>query len=277
MQPQTLLRNYTYGSNNPTSITDPSGLYGDDVHVDMTHQYVYALAVLLAPNEDPALLANLITEGDINVDRSHALWSAPTWVGGCTECHFCDRSRTLRHANEALTRCNPFLFGASLHQLQDFFSHWNEGYTWQHALDYRRSGGNKGRPPDKIADFFEGEHCFQGEYGLECYASPYEPHLREEVRADLAARNPALNMDGLSDDDLINLYLRADGDHVEERSYFGLHTDKSFMASAREEEMRSMTVLYVIQFMLRISSSSCQCATSQPIPDDATVKEFLRQ
>lgn len=172
--------------------------------------------------------------------------------------------------------CNPFLFGAALHQVQDFFSHANEGYTWEHASDTLRSGGNTGRPQYLIDDFFTGEHCMRLQNGLECWPSPYDAHSKEDVVANLRLKNPALNLNGFSDNDLINLYLRVDGGHAEERSYFGFHTDKSFVGSAREQEMRRMTAAFIALFMSRISSGSCQCPTSQPTPDDSTIKGLLQ-
>lgn len=63
------------------------------------------------------------------------------------------------HMDEALESCNPYLFGSALHQLQDYFSHWNEGYTRSHAGDTMRAGAKTGgRSPDLLSDFFKGWH-----------------------------------------------------------------------------------------------------------------------
>lgn len=74
----------------------------------------------------------------------------------------------------------------------------------------KTSGGKSHRLELLLEDFFLGGHFENyGEIPL-WIESPYPAHPRDEVIAEIQSRNPVINLDGLNDDDLIDLYLRRD-------------------------------------------------------------------
>jgi hypothetical protein len=85
---------------------------------------------------------------------------------------------------------------------------------------------------------------------------------------------------GLSDDDLIDLYLRKDildpnwPSHKKERNYFGLDPDKYFEGSERDKDMESQTRCYILQFLCSITDP---CGIDWKKPEDETIKEFLTE
>jgi hypothetical protein len=273
---------WLYVEGNPVNRADPTGLYGPEVHSELTHRVVLELgpiASVVSPIHGLNALANRIADGNQHVDDAVGTLDP---IVSCRECHFYPLPKTMKHVEEAVKAVNPYLFGASLHQLQDWYSHWKEGYT----------GGGAGHAPHDVLagkwtggrtwiqrqDFFKGWHL---EPVFPYYRpSPFPAHPKEEVIANLKRRNPGIVLAGLSDDDLISLYLRKDTidtanwqTRKAERNYFGYVTDLSIPSSAREKEMYSMTKVYVLDFLLRISEDGCLVDWS--IPDDDTIKALL--
>lgn len=103
--------------------------------------------------------------------------------------------------------------------------------------------------------------------------SPYPPHPKEEVRAFLRRTNPEANIDGLSDDALIDLYLRRDqGRDLTMRDHFGFDPDRYIPGSARDKLMEGFTRYYIRKFMEVILADPCATSCSDDI--DA-IKELL--
>jgi len=277
------LNPYLYVVVNPLNAVDPSGWYHRDVHLDLTKRLVLELA---CGWPDAEKLANTIAEWDQHVDDALVLSS-----GICRECHFCDKTRTDIHINEAINRSNPFLFGATLHQFQDFYSHWNEGYERSHFWNTVRAGvnpfGSPRSPGGKshrlellLEDFFLGGHFEDyGEIPL-WIESPYPAHPRDEVTTEIRSRNPGVDLNGLNDDDLIDLHLRRDwevGDWPQrerERSYFGLDPDAYIESSLRDTLMRQMSRIKIAQFLLRALNP---CAVDWGEPSDDEIKTLLTE
>jgi RHS repeat-associated protein len=247
------LNPYLYVLDNPVNAIDPTGLYHSEVHKDLTWSLVFRSAGAYGfPRSTADRLANAISWADQWVDDSKKLYSLPS---ACTECHFCPFAPTIRHVERAIESGNPYLFGASLHQLQDWFSHWNEGYTWEHAAHTALA---KTRTWIKTQDFFWGWHL-----GPPPNISPFPPHPRDQVIQDLRSRNPELDPSGLSDQDLIDLFLRRDfrdpnwRERVEERSYFGLDPDKYVQGSQRDTTMEILTYYFIKQFLQHLVEDPC--------------------
>lgn len=93
--------------------------------------------------------------------------------------------------------------------------------------------------------------------------------------------NPGLNAVGLSDDRLIDLYLRRYAIDVvnwdtkwEMRNYFGFDTDMYVANSIRERDMEAQTDAYVLSFLLSLVGS-CEIDWSQP--DDGSIISLLTE
>jgi RHS repeat-associated protein len=274
---------YVYG--NPASQTDPTGWYGGDVHKQLTREQV-ARWVNVIPL--PALkmsgnnLADVLAEWNYHVDRAKILWPLPN---GCTPCHFMSWESTEAHVNEAMETAiaenKIYLFGAALHQLQDYYSHWSEGYHDQvlgHGFNSIRS---KARTINDLKDFYLGGHY---QLGNHWFQSPFPAHPREDIIRDLQNRNPGINLMGLSDWDLVDLYLRLD--HVERdqqalRDYFGFDTDLYVPGSYRDNLMEFSSYAYVTTFMLKLAvAKECSIELSPPLFTlwdyrDDEIKAFL--
>ncbi|MEJ5312545.1 MAG: RHS repeat-associated core domain-containing protein [Anaerolineae bacterium] len=276
------LNPYLYVIANPLNAVDPSGWYHKDVHLELTKRLVLELG---SGWPDAEKLAETIAEANQHVDDALVLSS-----GICRECHFCDKTRTDIHINEAINSGNPYLFGATMHQFQDFYSHWNEGYrdlTWGHLWDSwhagvsgspRSPGGKSHRLELLLENFFLGGHFENyGEIPL-WVESPYPAHPRDEVIAEIRSRNPGIDLNGLNDDDLIDLYLRRDwevGDwprREQERSHFGLDPDAYIGSSLRDTRMRQTSRVKIAQFLLRALNP---CAIDWSKPSDDEIKMLL--
>ena len=159
---------------------------------------------------------------------------------------------------------NPVLFGASLHQLQDYFSHWREGYTvWPGHLPHTVLAYT--RTSNRYDDFFLGGSYVkfkQGAYEGEIWVkSPYPAHEKESVISDILIRNPGLTRTDLVDNDrIIDLYLRKDtgipgtiqtsNQRFKERGHFGIDPDLYVANSTRDITMRNITRYYIWLFFL---------------------------
>jgi RHS repeat-associated protein len=270
-QPQSL-HPYVYASDSPVNRVDPSGLYGEAVHLDFTWRSAFELAtVIRSSSVEPARLASIIAGTDQHMDEGRELLPIP---GACFDCHFCPPSSSRLHVAQAIDSGNPYYFGASVHQLQDLYSHWDEGYTTfsGHALDtiaYRY------RTYRQIDDFYRGSHQ---EFAFPFWVavrSPFPPHARDSVVRDVLRRNPAMNVAALSDSDLIDVYLRHEvgADHKRmERRYLGFDTDRHFERSSRDSGMRQETRRYIRQFLNRIVGP---CAADWREPGHAQIRTFL--
>ena len=289
------LQPYAYVLANPVNATDPSGWYHSDVHYDLTKRIAFAIAMLYFPTPEAKKLADCIARGNQHVDDSKRLWAF--FVTGCLRCHFCPFAATVVHVNKSIESGDPFLFGATLHQFQDFYSHWNEGYDEEgHGGDsvrasafpwnpVRSPGGKSNRGDWTLDDFFLGGHFEDYGWGFpQWIESSYPAHLREDVIAEIRSRNPGIDLNGLNDNDLIDLYLRRDkgiGDwskREQKRSYFGLDPDAYIESSWRDTLMRQGSMAQVYRFMRHIVVDSCAIDWGQcDDPDDSVIKALLQE
>jgi RHS repeat-associated protein len=283
------LNRWMYVMGNPVNWGDPSGMYHSEVHLDLTRSLVKqvnpGLAALRNPDKPSQTLADAIAEANQRVDDTWSLNSL-----NCFTCHFNSFSATLNHVNEAMSAKNLVLFGASLHQLQDYFSHWREGYTKSpgHALDTICSN----RTQNKIDDFFYGGHYTYryfnpktSQWENKWVSSQYPAHAKEEVISDILYRNPGMTRSDLTNDDLIiDLYLRRDPgfsssmqsseQRIKERGYFGIDPDMYVENSSRDIEMRIMSQYYIWLFLLRFNDFD-QCNMWEA--DNQQIKSLLTQ
>jgi RHS repeat-associated protein len=248
---------WLYGYANPIKYVDPTGRYHKSVHLDLTRdRVVYWYRYYPLPGVNREQLANLIAEWDYRVDTSPYLIS----IGVCGECHFKSLDETITHVNTAVSSSQPYLFGGSLHQLQDYYAHWREGYHnqfWGHGYHSVVAGN---RNQFFLDDFFEGGHV--DDFGF-WTPSPFSAHPREKVIQEIRNKNPEINLIGLFDWDLVDLYLRLDPtdpnsqQRFDERDYFGFQADFTVMTSKRERMMQISTDSYIKEFLKKLADEPC--------------------
>ena len=231
---------WLYVAGNPINQVDPSGLYSQlDVHRNLTLTQARIWGRVSCRGAACGFvdwISELIALGDFYMDEE-PLWADPR--GGNPKLHFVDQPDVERNASQAVTLGEPHLLGASLHQAQDWYSHWNEGYrypgTFGHGLDSARAGcriegGPCQRPDDTIQRF-------------------YKKHPRPEVEAQLAQRYSIAQFALVSDDKLIDLYMQEFTEpRAFERTNYGYDTDYFFGFTDRDMTMTAETVYWIIRF-----------------------------
>jgi RHS repeat-associated protein len=283
------LNPYAYVLANPVSAVDPSGLYHSNVHYDLTRRLVVEEARALGISTYKyQVLANLIAEGNQNVDTSLVLEA----ISACRECHFSSWEQTKAHLFEAMSHNNAFLFGAALHQYQDYFSHWGEVYDEEgHGLDsitarafpwnhLRSPGGKSNRTSNQLEDFFLGGHYIQVGPKMIWVESGTGAHYKWDVIVELRRRNPGIDLNGLNDNDLIDLYLRffdLEPDWAKVgvlRVYFGIDPDAYIESSTRDTAMRRLSRLRIREFLENGMRGGCS-VFGLTKPNDAKIKYHL--
>jgi hypothetical protein len=204
-------------------------------------------------------LAETIARWNLEIDYSSYLMP----IGICGACHFMSYSQSLQHIQTAIESGQPWLFGASLHQYQDYFAHWGEGYHnqfWGHASHSVSTRGD-----ELLRAFFDGGYYIlpPGPGEPSWYPSPFPAHPKDKVRQEIQRRNPGFNFaDVESDWDLVDLYLRMDTwvdptQIMKERDYFGFNPDKYFESSSRDTMMRNLSQRRIQEFLARLETEPC--------------------
>ena len=126
------LNPYRYALNNPINAVDPMGLYGRDVHYDMTYKLARDVGL-----DDKT--ARMIAEADQGLDEG--FFDDPAnplnWLTGNTRLHFLEKN----DAENLLGKCGSkgfrdiSEFGRMLHAMQDSYSHKGYGFPFGHILD----------------------------------------------------------------------------------------------------------------------------------------------
>jgi RHS repeat-associated protein len=278
-KPQSLNK-WLYGNANPIAYVDPTGFYGMEVHYEMTYEQVlYWSRIYPVHNVVGEELANEIASWDERVDYSPYLLP----VGACGECHFEPYSTTTFHIKMGIYSHEPYIFGGVMHQLQDYYSHWNEGYHDQilgHGTD---SFAAYLRSDDALENFYKGCHMWNnGMYDV-CLPSRFPAHPKDEVISNIRVRNPNIDLTNLTDWDLIDLYLRNEflypsspTDLSEERAYFGFRPDMYVPSSFRDSFMKSDSNEYIEKFMQELMLADCVELRNPPdLERERTVREYL--
>ncbi|MBN1536356.1 MAG: RHS repeat-associated core domain-containing protein [Anaerolineales bacterium] len=265
---------WVYAYSNPTNIIDPSGMYGIQVHYHLTRALVdYWASVIPISGIIIGNIENfgkVIGDWDQHVDQAPLLLPVnPLGI----PCHFMDYDHTIAHVEESISSRKIYLFGAALHQLQDYFSHWNEGYTiltGGHAWDSYIN-----RSEDKLSDFFNGYHWDESVTPAIKIPSLYPAHPKEDVIRVVKKQNPSLIINSqISDWQLIDLYLRNDNDDLswtqkkDLRGYFGFNTDDNIPDSYREQLMKNTVDNYVHQFIQELQNEE-KCSIPLIDPNQA--------
>jgi RHS repeat-associated protein len=297
---------YQYVRGNPINMTDPTGMYGETVHYFLTRSIAWDVFESLGWSEDETFYLSLkIARADQHVDEGQILEPKK-----CLECHFLTWDLISERINTVMSSNNAYLLGAVLHQYQDWFTHWNEGYNSSHFEHYMTAYGqfpvvpSRDQAPEKAAIFFNGYHdelLLSGPRGPETVIVDIPAHERNAVIANILQRNPQVVINQLSDWDLIDLYLRHDGlnqtdpdadlnlqpvpidgrltlnyfrygeELFDERTQYSFDSDSYIRGSTRDSVMAFSTKATISRWL--VPKKPCDIDWSEP--SDEIVKNFL--
>ena len=271
---------YRYVLGNPVNRTDPSGRYGkDEVHFRLTLLWAEQLAVTYCASPICAIrsLQYWIAWGDKHMDDVE-----PTELfepGRHQEFHFVSKVEAWEDIQDVPTRGagDPVLFGAALHELQDYWSHRYEGYAL--SLPSER-GHAEHSARARLRDVLGLVDEFYGRGRYQNVPSQYTVGSREKVEAELAYLGADLSH--LADNSLIDLWLRESillaGRRDDYRNHYGYNTDAYFWFSIRDQLMEENTREAIAWFYEQLGDDPCavfDLLTYTP-PSNSKIVSFLR-
>lgn len=209
---------------------DNDAMAQNDVHYDLTRQWVLEV-IGNRLGSAGTRVAELIARGDAFVDvfSVFALTFYPFL-------HFADWWTARWFVERAIMTGHPYIFGAALHQVQDWFTHRGEGYGflmdgiahYRHYLRYRL------RTHWRLAEF-------------------YSDRPRSEVESLLSALYPGVAFDQFTDSELLDLYLREGRLATwEERERYGYFSDRYYDHTRRDQAMKRWTQYLTRRFLERV-------------------------
>jgi hypothetical protein len=206
------------------------------VHYALTRRW--ALEIVGSPLGGAGeYLAELIARGDRSMDVGP--------IAARQDLHFVDWETASANAYRAIGLGHPYVFGATLHQIQDYFSHYYGGYRLPSGMEH--VWHSEVRAPLRDIDAF------------------YKGHSRRSVEARLSAMYPGVDFSGdptgredhrppFTDNELIDLYLR---EWPSERDTYGYRTDDYYPHTYRDQQMEWKTRLFVSYLAVGILRDPC--------------------
>jgi hypothetical protein len=258
---------YAYANANPIRYSDPTGLYGKDTHYNITLTRAYHVGLTTCQGLACAFIyqiADLIAKGNQQVDEG-ILMANP--FGGHPELHFQNISTAERNAEAAQVTSDPYLMGAALHQIQDWYSHWDEGYRWP---------GSIGHGVDSIAAGCLGVGDCHRRWQLIANFYIFHPF----AKFNLSQMYPSINLNDISSDKLIDLYLYTftePGDMQRGPLGYGYDTDYYFGFTPKDLGMASATGDWAGGFFFELDTCEVQNIISgydPPTPEQ--ILKFLQ-
>ena len=185
-------------------------------------------------------------------------------LGG--EYHFETRTGAHADAVAAMHLADPSLFGAALHEIQDSYSHWDEGYTMPLGHGWHWLIVQSRNTVQSRASLHGGSLLSQF----------YREHPESELRMQLSTIYPSAEIARLSRDALVDLYLRTyTGPGSPERDRFGYDTDLYFAFTSRDTEMRNETRGWLAAFAMSLDSCESDRILTQRLPSVSEIRAFL--
>lgn len=200
----------------------------DVVHYQLTKQWAQTIFRSWL-GESAGYLAELVARGDNDVDEARTLVSLIRPYHRLI--HFADWDEVLYCWQQALLLGHPYIIGVVLHQAQDYFSHWGEGYRLEsfghsyHLLRWRLRN-------QWVKERFYSLHPRGG----------LEDHLRELY--------PEVSFNRFDDWELVDLYLRERSlSRWEERGIYGYNPDLYYAHTRRDQEMKRVTCAFLREYL----------------------------
>ncbi len=246
------LNGWNYVVGNPINRVDPSGYYGEYVHYTETKRWGEQILKERCPNcvqQQGYLLSDWISEGDNHVDA----WGLDAIHH--IELHFKTNLKAWNDVRRMEDNGDPYLFGAALHGLQDYWSHTYEGYPPHypgHVIDSALAGcGPNGceRPQNEVfalllALWIEGE-----------IESPTHEALKNVLNINSS------DLSGLTTSDLFDVWLREQPGAMNTRkaanwkNMYGYATDDYYAFTIRDKLMEYDTKQALTEYFDKLNSN----------------------
>ncbi|HLA81277.1 MAG TPA: RHS repeat-associated core domain-containing protein [Thermoleophilia bacterium] len=258
---------WAYVQQNPVNLSDPRGQYGVRVHGELTAD----MAALFGPSHCHGSVCGLVEEfssyvvqADLNMDSLLHPQLIPFPGTPGAPYHFADQDSAWMDAAAAVASGDPTYMGAALHEVQDFYSHRNEGYAL--PAGHFSHGCTAGQWP-----------CGSGNRDAELLAEFYRENPEYEVRALLSSVYGPTDVQNTSDDKLIDLYLYTfTQPGAPERDRWGHDTDHFFGFTLRDLHVSAETGAWLISYFWDLDECDAMrvLADYEP-PSDSAVLRFL--
>lgn len=203
----------------------------DVVHYQLTRAWAQEIFHLWL-GKSAGYLAELVARGDNDIDEAYSLVSFFRPYHRLI--HFADWDEVLYCWQHALLLGHPYVVGVVLHQAQDYFSHWGEGYRLEsfghsyHLLRWR----------------------LRNQRMKECFYSLYS---RERLEDWLRELYPEVSFNRFDDWELVDLYLRERSlSRWEERRIYGYNPDLYYAHTRRDQEMKRITCALLHEYLDRL-------------------------
>jgi RHS repeat-associated protein len=260
---------WLYAEDNSVNHVDPSGLYASDTHWLLTQNTAQWVGAYYCRGTACALINEIsrwIADADQGVDEG-ILAPVP---GRAPELHFKNLGVALRNAWAATSFGDPTLFGASLHMIQDYYSHYYEGYRYPE--------GNGHLWPSLRAGCIPGLGCHRHSDLIFLFYWQFP-----DAKDDLRRYYPGENLNAISDDKLIDLWLYTftePGDFLRGASgsgyRYGYDTDHNFGFTDRDQMMISDTIFFMREFFQGIDDCEAKkWLMGYDPPSKEYIKKFL--
>ncbi len=215
---------------NPDTADFNAAMDREIVHFHLTKQWALETDGLFG--EVMEYLAAQIAQGNRDMDLARSVISlVPSYH---RLVHFASWEEAVQCVRWAIYLGNPYIFGATLHQIQDYFSHYGEGYRM----------GSFGHSHHLLRWRLRNESLMQRFYDL---------HPRTWVEERLSGLYPEMSFAQVTDWELVDLYLRERSvSEWKERGVYGYNPDLYYEHTWRDRGMERATRCFLREYILRV-------------------------
>ncbi len=270
------MNRWNYVESNPINRVDSLGYYGEYVHYTETKLWGEQILKERCPNcvqQEGYLLSDWIAKGDLHVDSTDL--SAIYHM----ELHFKTNSKAWEDVRRMKDNGDPYLFGAALHGLQDYWSHTYEGYPPHypgHVFDSLKAGctyNDCERPQNEVT------YLLLSLWALGEIETPSHDALKNILNFN------ASDLSGLTTSNLFDLWLREQPGAMNTRKAanwkdeYGYATDDYYAFTIRDKLMEYDTKQAITEYFDKLSSSdpSNLCLFNGYIYNPPSDDEIIKQ